>query len=120
MLFPGEVASAALQAGQPELAGQRSKEFELLDTVFLYHVIDGTLTTADIVGVDELVTVQGEVLSLAADGDSVVLNGEYAAIQLAGLEADNGLCTSLTVSCFHRHSLSSQCPFPEMVQPSCF
>ncbi|MEM9562714.1 MAG: ABC transporter substrate-binding protein [Actinomycetota bacterium] len=90
-LIPNDEALAALSAAEPELTGQLQADFDLLDQALLYHVIEGELTAEALAGVTELTTLQGETITVAVDGDEIVLNDGQARVIEVDLLADNGV-----------------------------
>jgi LPXTG-motif cell wall-anchored protein len=48
---------------------------ELLTTILTYHVVSGEVPAATVVTLDSATTLQGEDVTIAVEGDSVVLNG---------------------------------------------
>lgn len=68
---------------------------DTLTTILTYHVIAGDFSSEDLLslstngGITELNTLAGEPLSLAIEGDSVVIGG--ATVTMADIEADNGI-----------------------------
>lgn len=53
---------------------------ELLTTILTYHVVSGEVPAATVVTLDSATTLQGEDVTIAVEGDSVVLNGSVNVI----------------------------------------
>lgn len=63
---------------------------EALSDILLYHVVEGAVPAADVVGLESAATVQGEEISIRVDGDNVYLNQTVQVIA-TDIEASNGI-----------------------------
>ena len=61
-----------------------------LTQILLYHVVDGIALAEAVVGLDSVVTLQGEAISIEIVDGSVILNGEVKVI-ITDIEASNGV-----------------------------
>jgi transforming growth factor-beta-induced protein len=61
----------------------------LLSSVLTYHVVPGKVMAADVVNLAAAETVQGEPISIAVDGESVMVNN--AQVTATDIEATNGV-----------------------------
>ncbi len=84
---PTDEAFAALPEGTLE---SLLEDTEALSQILLYHVVSGEVKAADVVGLDSATTVQGEDISIAVDGETVVLNGS-ANVLTTDVAASNGV-----------------------------
>ncbi|MEM1333858.1 MAG: ABC transporter substrate-binding protein [Actinomycetota bacterium] len=92
VFLPGDEALGAMQTDLPDLAAALQADFELLDEVLQYHVVaDGAFGAADLAGVTEIPTLQGEPITVEVVDGQVVLNGGQATVVAADLVADNGV-----------------------------
>jgi uncharacterized surface protein with fasciclin (FAS1) repeats len=64
---------------------------EALSNVLLYHVVDGKVMAADVVGLDgqEVATLSGESVMVTLDGENVMIN--EATVVITDIEASNGV-----------------------------
>lgn len=85
---PTDDAFAALPEGAVESLLE-DPEGALTD-ILLYHVVDGAVMAETVVGLDSAATLQGEEISIAVEGDTVVLNGTTNVI-ITDIEASNGV-----------------------------
>ena len=90
-LMPDDEAFIGFTTTYPDLTETLRADFDALDAVLSYHVIDGALSAADIGAVTELATLQGEPITVEVIDDAVVFNGGQGSIKLADLEASNGV-----------------------------
>lgn len=90
-LMPNDDAFVAFSQAYPNLTNQLRSDFAALDAVLLYHVIDGELLAEAIAGETELMTLQGEPITVEVVGADVVLNGGQGKVAIADLEASNGV-----------------------------
>jgi transforming growth factor-beta-induced protein len=67
---------------------------EALAPILLYHVVPGTLKVADLRGVSELETLQGETLSVAQTPQGITINGTY--MLTSDVAASNGMVHVIT------------------------
>ena len=84
---PTDEAFAALPDG---LLESLLADTETLTSILTYHVVAGEVLAADVVGLESATTVQGEDISIAVEGDSVVLNGS-ATVVATDVAASNGV-----------------------------
>lgn len=61
----------------------------LLEPVLLYHVVEGTYTATDLLNVSSLTTVEGSMLNVTVEGDTVMVDG--ASVVEADIMATNGV-----------------------------
>jgi len=85
---PTNDAFAALPDGTVEALLQ-DPEGDLTQ-ILLYHVVDGIALAEAVVGLDSVVTLQGEAISIEIVGGSVILNGAVEVI-ITDIEASNGV-----------------------------
>ena len=90
-LMPDDEAFIGFTTTYPNLTEELRADFDLLDTVLTYHVLDGAMTAAEIMAVTELPTLQGEPISVEVVGDAVVFNGGEGSVKIADLVAANGI-----------------------------
>jgi uncharacterized surface protein with fasciclin (FAS1) repeats len=85
---PTDDAFAALPEGA--LDGLLA-DTEALSSVLLYHVVDGAVFAADVVGLDgqEVATLSGETVLVSLDGEAVKINESNVII--TDIEASNGV-----------------------------
>ena len=85
---PTDEAFAALPEGA--LDGLLA-DTDALSNVLLYHVVDGKVMAADVVGLDgqDVATLSGETVAVMLDGENVVIN-EFTVI-ITDIEASNGV-----------------------------
>ncbi len=83
---PTDAAFASLPPGDLEAL---LDDKDALTDVLLYHVVDGELMAADVVGMESIVTMQGGELTVTATDDTVMVND--ATIVTADIEASNGV-----------------------------
>jgi uncharacterized surface protein with fasciclin (FAS1) repeats len=60
-----------------------------LTDILLAHVVEGAVPAADVVGLSEVTTINGTVLPVLVDGDTVTIGG--ATVIVTDLEASNGI-----------------------------
>lgn len=77
-----EFDQATLEAAMADPTG-------LLTTVLGFHVVPERLSSEDLAGVTELETFTGEVLTVAADGETITLNDGAATVQVPDIETAN-------------------------------
>lgn len=63
---------------------------DLLETLLLYHVVEGALASSALAALTSVETLSGESLTISADADGIVLNGR-ARVTTADIPADNGV-----------------------------
>ena len=90
-LAPNDAALAAIQADAPDLVAALSSDFELLDGLLQYHVIDGAALADDVVGVTELTAIDGNTITVEVIDGAVVLNGGQATVVQTDLMGSNGV-----------------------------
>mgnify|MGYP002713233131 CR=1 FL=1 len=86
LFAPTDEAFAALPEGTLE---DLMADPEMLSEVLQYHVVPGTVTATDIIGMDNTTTLQGEMLEISTDGAAVMVND--ATILQADVMATNGV-----------------------------
>jgi len=90
-LMPSDEGFIAFSAAYPDLTAQMRADLAALDDLLLYHTIDGArLVEAMETGTD-LISLQGEPITVEVTGDVVTLNGGQATITIADLAAGNGV-----------------------------
>ncbi len=57
--------------------------------ILLYHVVDGKVMAADVVGLSEVMTLQGTPIAVTVEDGKVFLNG--AQVIVTDIEASNGV-----------------------------
>ncbi len=85
---PTDEAFAALPEGTVEALLQDPEG--ALRNILLYHVVDGKVMAADVVGLDAATSLAGEDIAISVDGDQVMLNGT-ANVVATDIEASNGV-----------------------------
>ncbi|TDT17947.1 fasciclin domain-containing protein [Ilumatobacter fluminis] len=90
-LMPDDDAFIGFSTTYPDLLEELRADFDLLDSVLSYHVIDGALTATEIMEATELPTLQGEAITVEVVGDAVVFNGGEGSVKIADLVATNGI-----------------------------
>ncbi|MFO7680258.1 MAG: fasciclin domain-containing protein [Chloroflexota bacterium] len=85
---PTDDAFAALPAGTIEalLADPQGA----LTDILTYHVVDGKVMAADVVGLDSATTLSGKDIKITVDGESVILN-DTVMVTATDIEASNGV-----------------------------
>ncbi|HEY7470297.1 MAG TPA: fasciclin domain-containing protein [Acidimicrobiia bacterium] len=83
---PTDEAFAALPEGTVE---GLLEDPEALSNILLYHVVSGEVTSDQVVTMDSATTVQGADLTIAVDGESVMVND--ATVVSADIMASNGV-----------------------------
>jgi uncharacterized surface protein with fasciclin (FAS1) repeats len=61
-----------------------------LEQVLLYHVVEGEVLAADVVGLSEATTVQGQPITIMVDGETVTLNDSATVVE-TDITASNGV-----------------------------
>jgi uncharacterized surface protein with fasciclin (FAS1) repeats len=61
-----------------------------LKDILLYHVVGSVVTAADVATYDSAVTLQGEPVAIASEGDQIVLN-DSATVVITDIKASNGI-----------------------------
>ena len=84
---PTDDAFAALPAGTLEAL---LNDIPALTDILLYHVVPGQFLAADVVGLNQIGTVQGSPISIEVTDSGVVLNGSVS-IVLTDIQASNGV-----------------------------
>jgi len=85
---PTDDAFAALPAGTVESLLEDPEG--ALTQILTYHVVDGSVFAADVVGLDAAPTLQGEEIAISVEGDTVYLN-ETTAVVATDIAASNGV-----------------------------
>jgi len=83
---PTDDAFAKLPEGTVEALLQ---DIPALTDILLYHVVDGKVMAADVVSLEEAVTLLGEPVSIRVEGDMVYIND--AQVLITDIVADNGV-----------------------------
>ena len=83
---PTDDAFAALPEGTIEAL---LADIPALTDILLYHVVDGKVMAAEVVGLDEVPTLQGSSIAISQDMDKVMAN--EAQIIITDIEASNGV-----------------------------
>ena len=86
---PKDEAFEALPTGTVDTL-LKPENKETLKSILLYHVVSGKVMAADVVGLDEAETVNGQSISINVDGEKVMLNDNIQVIK-TDIEADNGV-----------------------------
>ncbi len=81
----------ALVGLDPSVLGALQADFDLLDRVLQYHAVAEALTAENLIAAGEVDTLLGEAITIAVDGDTVVLNDGQATVSTADIEASNGI-----------------------------
>lgn len=82
---PTDDAFAKLPAGTVE---SLLDDVPALNDILLYHVVDGNVMAADVATLDMATTLQGEMVNIAVDGETIHIN--EALIVISDIEASNG------------------------------
>lgn len=90
-LMPSDEGFISFSSAYPDLTEQLRADLDALDRLLQYHVIDGALLTEAMETGTDLVTLQGEPITVEVADGAVVLNGGQATISTADLEATNGV-----------------------------
>lgn len=61
-----------------------------LTQILTYHVVQGSVLAADVIGLDSATTLSGEDISITVDGDTVFLN-DTVAVVTTDIQASNGV-----------------------------
>jgi len=85
---PTDAAFAALPAGTVETL-LKPENKDQLTAVLTYHVVPGKVMAADVVKITEAKTVNGAVVTVKVDGETVMIND--AKVTTADIEASNGV-----------------------------
>jgi len=85
---PTDDAFAALPEGTVEALLEDPEG--ALTNILTYHVVDGKVMASDVVTLDEAPTLNGQVIMITVDGDSVYLN-ENVMVTATDIEASNGV-----------------------------
>ena len=87
LFAPTDAAFDALPAGV--LTELQADATGALANVLLYHVVGGTALSADLSDGQEILTAQGETVTVAINGETITING--AEVTMADIEASNGV-----------------------------
>jgi len=90
-LMPSDDGFIAFSTAYPDLTGQMRADFAALDDLLLYHTIDGALLVEAMVTGTDLISLQGEPITVEVTDGVVILNGGQATITIADLAASNGV-----------------------------
>lgn len=90
-LMPTDDAFFAFSSTYPETTNTLRSDLAALDVVLTYHVLDGAQLAEALAGETEVMTLQGEPITVKVEGDTLVLNDGQAKIAIADLEAKNGV-----------------------------
>ena len=85
---PTDEAFAKLPAGTVESL-LKPENKDQLTAILTYHVVPGKVMAADVAGIDEARTVNGEMVDIEVDGSSVKVND--ATVTAADIAAANGV-----------------------------
>jgi uncharacterized surface protein with fasciclin (FAS1) repeats len=85
---PTDDAFARLPAGAVEDLLKPENKAKLT-AILTYHVVPGTVMASDVVGLQEAKTVDGRMLHIKVDGDTVMIND--AAVTATDIAASNGV-----------------------------
>jgi uncharacterized surface protein with fasciclin (FAS1) repeats len=83
---PTDAAFAALPAGTLDAL---IADPETLSAILLYHVVPGRVTSTQVVGLTEAVTVNGAAVAISVDGTTVLI--DEATVTAVDIEATNGI-----------------------------
>lgn len=90
VLMPDDEAFLAFTTAYPDLTERLRADFELLDAVLSYHVLVGSMSSAELAATTEVTTLQGEAVTVEVVGDRVVFNEGQGSVEVADLDAANG------------------------------
>lgn len=85
---PTDAAFAKLPAGTVDTL-LKPENKDQLTAILTYHVVPGTVMAADVVKLDDARTVNGKMVKVTVDGDSVMIND--AKVTAADIAASNGV-----------------------------
>lgn len=85
---PTDEAFAELPEGTVETLLMPENK-EMLVAVLTYHVVPGSVSSADVQGLDEAATVNGKMISIDASADGVMINDAH--VTTADIAASNGV-----------------------------
>ncbi|MGL6260464.1 fasciclin domain-containing protein [Vibrio sp. WXL103] len=85
---PTDEAFAALPDGTLEMLLLPENKDKLV-AILTYHVVPGKVMAADVMGIDEATTVQGQAITVTTEGDSVMVDN--ATVIAADVKAKNGV-----------------------------
>ncbi|MCB1500105.1 MAG: fasciclin domain-containing protein [Bauldia sp.] len=85
---PNDAAFAKLPAGTVDTLLKPENKDQLV-AVLTYHVVPGKVMAADVVNVNEAKTVNGAMITVKVDGDTVMIND--AKVTAADIAATNGV-----------------------------
>ena len=83
---PTDDAFAALPEGTVEAL---LADIPALSDILLYHVVEGKVMAADVVELSNAMTLQGQYVDIAVEGDKVMIDG--AQVIITDIEASNGV-----------------------------
>lgn len=81
--------NTAFAAVDPDTLDALLADPDLLTPTIAHHVVEGTWTAADLVGLETITTVSGEDLSIRVDGDAVLVGDVL--VTAPDIEASNGV-----------------------------
>jgi uncharacterized surface protein with fasciclin (FAS1) repeats len=64
---------------------------DLISAILLYHVVEGAITAEELAELEEIETLQGNVIAVSVDDDGNVLLDDTAMVVTADIEASNGI-----------------------------
>ncbi|MCD7059924.1 fasciclin domain-containing protein [Pelagibacterium xiamenense] len=85
---PTDAAFAALPEGTLDTLLMPENK-DQLTAILTYHVVPGEVMAADVVELSEAETLNGELIEISIDGDTVKINN--AQVEVADIEASNGV-----------------------------
>lgn len=83
---PTDDAFAALPEGTVEAL---LEDIPALQSILLYHVVEGAVPAADVVGLDKALTLNGQYVEISVDGESVKIDD--ANVIITDIETSNGI-----------------------------
>ena len=83
---PTDDAFAALPEGTVEAL---LADIPTLSSILLYHVVEGAVPAADVVGLDKAMTLNGQYVDISVEGDKVMVDG--AEVIITDIETENGI-----------------------------
>ncbi|MBI5932024.1 MAG: extracellular solute-binding protein [Chloroflexi bacterium] len=87
---PSNDAFTAMMTSNPDLVAQATTDPSVLVGILTYHVVPGLLMASDVAASTELTTLNGAVITVTVDGDSVILNGTIK-VTTTDIVAGNGV-----------------------------
>lgn len=90
-LMPSDDGFLAFAGEYPNLTEELRSDLDKLDEILLYHVLDGRWASTNFAEVTEVMTLQGEPVTVEVVAGVVSFNGGEGSISLADLEVSNGV-----------------------------